>query len=109
MLERYAVKVARTVLRGGCGIAATPLPDQDVRRQKIKTSNRNKKRSGCCKAGAIYFAKFVLPPCQRILDGGFTYYMKGRIEPIPVSTFDELKTATKIAQKILNSIETVLG
>ena len=27
MLERYAMKVARTVLRGGSGIAATPLPD----------------------------------------------------------------------------------
>jgi hypothetical protein len=28
MLERYAVKVARTVLRGGSGSNATPLPDQ---------------------------------------------------------------------------------
>ena len=28
MLERYAVKVARTVLRGGSGRNATPLPDQ---------------------------------------------------------------------------------
>ena len=27
MLERYAVKVARTVLRGGSGSNATPLPD----------------------------------------------------------------------------------
>ena len=28
MLERYAVKVARTVLRGGSGSNATSLPDQ---------------------------------------------------------------------------------
>jgi len=28
MLERYAMKVARTVLRGGSGSNATPLPDQ---------------------------------------------------------------------------------
>ena len=28
MLERYAVKVARTVLRGGSGSNVTPLPDQ---------------------------------------------------------------------------------
>ena len=27
MLERYAVKVARTVLRGGSGSNAIPLPD----------------------------------------------------------------------------------
>jgi hypothetical protein len=27
MLERYAMKVARTVLRGGSGSNATPLPD----------------------------------------------------------------------------------
>jgi hypothetical protein len=27
MLERYAVKVARTVLRGGSGSNVTPLPD----------------------------------------------------------------------------------
>jgi hypothetical protein len=27
MLERYAMKVARTVLRGGNGSNATPLPD----------------------------------------------------------------------------------
>jgi deoxyhypusine synthase len=27
MLERYAVKVARTVLRGGSDSNATPLPD----------------------------------------------------------------------------------
>ena len=37
MLERYAVKVARTVLRGGSGSNATPLPDQrtaEIRAQK---------------------------------------------------------------------------
>jgi len=28
MLERYAVKVARTVLRGGSVSNVTPLPDQ---------------------------------------------------------------------------------
>jgi len=28
MLERYAMKIARTVLRGGSGSNATPLPDQ---------------------------------------------------------------------------------
>jgi len=28
MLERYAMKVARTVLRGGSGSNAAPLPDQ---------------------------------------------------------------------------------
>jgi len=28
MLERYAVKVARTVLRGGSDSHVTPLPDQ---------------------------------------------------------------------------------
>ena len=28
MLERYAMKVARTVLRGGSGSNVTPLPDQ---------------------------------------------------------------------------------
>lgn len=28
MLERYAMKVARTVLRGGSDSNATPLPDQ---------------------------------------------------------------------------------
>jgi len=28
MLERYAMKVARTVLRGGSGSDVTPLPDQ---------------------------------------------------------------------------------
>ena len=27
MLERYAMKVARTVLRGGSGSNVTPLPD----------------------------------------------------------------------------------
>jgi hypothetical protein len=27
MLERYAMKVARTVLRGGSGSNAAPLPD----------------------------------------------------------------------------------
>jgi hypothetical protein len=27
MLERYAMKVARTVLRGGSGSNASPLPD----------------------------------------------------------------------------------
>ena len=30
MLERYAVKAARTVLRGGSGSNATPLPDQPI-------------------------------------------------------------------------------
>jgi hypothetical protein len=30
MLERYAMKVARTVLRGGSGSNATPLPDHPV-------------------------------------------------------------------------------
>jgi len=29
MLERYAVKVARTVLRGGSDSNVTPLPDHD--------------------------------------------------------------------------------
>ena len=30
MLERYAMKVARTVLRGGSDSNATPLPDQQL-------------------------------------------------------------------------------
>jgi hypothetical protein len=30
MLERYAMKVARTVLRGGSGSNATPLPDHPI-------------------------------------------------------------------------------
>jgi hypothetical protein len=30
MLERYAVKVARTVLRGGSGSNATSLPDHPI-------------------------------------------------------------------------------
>ena len=30
MLERYAVKAARTVLRGGSDSNATPLPDLDA-------------------------------------------------------------------------------
>jgi len=30
MLERYAMKVARTVLRGGSGSNVTPLPDHPV-------------------------------------------------------------------------------
>ena len=34
MLERYAVKIARTVLRGGSGSNVTPLPD-------LRTSPRN--------------------------------------------------------------------
>jgi len=43
MLERYAVKVARTVLRGGSGSNATPLPDQEVSSKKVKRRSRNKK------------------------------------------------------------------
>lgn len=40
MLERYAVKVARTVLRGGSGSNATPLPDQGMKSKKKKIDPR---------------------------------------------------------------------
>jgi hypothetical protein len=39
MLERYAVKVARTVLRGGSGSNATPLPDQGVSVLNLKIAH----------------------------------------------------------------------
>jgi hypothetical protein len=35
MLERYAVKVARTVLRAGRGSNATPLPDERLWREQL--------------------------------------------------------------------------
>jgi hypothetical protein len=35
MLERYAMKVARTVLRGGSGSNVTPLPDQRTPKQAL--------------------------------------------------------------------------
>jgi hypothetical protein len=43
MLERYAMKVARTVLRGGSGSNASPLPDQakDLQTSPWKTTPQN--------------------------------------------------------------------
>ena len=59
MLERYAMKVARTVLRGGRGSNVTPLPDQEVSSKKIKRGSRNKKRSGSCMIRAVFCWLFL--------------------------------------------------
>jgi hypothetical protein len=70
MLERYAAKVARTVLRGGSGSNATPLPDQQLswvsrqllcflggKRGKLRWSTGSEKAASCGHWEANYAMK----------------------------------------------------